>query len=124
MSSKEAMRRAFFQEKYKDATPLYDVANAQEEFDRRHSHKNMVEVAVVCEIVASLYREFIRTKKKVSVLVISSPNGEDDVIINMISRVRCNEKGYVGFISNLQRANVMLTRARCFCHIAVVHVVA
>ncbi|PQQ08545.1 helicase SEN1-like [Prunus yedoensis var. nudiflora] len=46
--------------------------------------------------------------------------GEDDVII--ISTVRCNEKGYVGFISNLQRANVMRTRARCFCHIAVVHV--
>ena len=33
-----------------------DVANGQEEFDRGHSRKNMVEVAVVCEIVASLYR--------------------------------------------------------------------
>ncbi|XP_008222458.2 PREDICTED: helicase SEN1-like [Prunus mume] len=121
-----------------------DVANGQEEFDRGHSRKNMVEVAVVCEIVASLYREFIRTKKKVSVGVISPykaqvnaiqervteysevsgndgfsvsvqsvdgfQGGEDDVII--ISTVRCNEKGYVGFISNLQRANVMLTRAR------------
>ncbi|XP_034197097.1 helicase SEN1-like [Prunus dulcis] len=121
-----------------------DVANGQEEFDRGHSRKNMVEVAVVCEIVASLYREFIRTKKKVSVGVISPykaqvnaiqervteysevsgtdgfsvsvqsvdgfQGGEDDVII--ISTVRCNEEGYVGFISNLQRANVMLTRAR------------
>ncbi|CAL8088290.1 unnamed protein product [Prunus armeniaca] len=69
--------------------------NGQEEFDCGHSRKNMVEVAAVCEIVASLYRD-----------------GKDDVIINIISRVRCNEKGYVGFISNPQRANVMLTRAR------------
>ena len=99
--------------------------------------------------------EFTRTKKKVSIGVISPykaqvnaiqervgeyseasgtdfsvsvrtvdgfQGGEDDVII--ISTVRCNEEGRVGFISNLQRANVMLTRARCFCHIAVVHVVA
>lgn len=36
--------------------------------------------------------------------------GEEDVII--ISTVRCNENGSVGFLSNRQRANVMLTRAR------------
>ncbi|CAL2229702.1 unnamed protein product [Prunus armeniaca] len=120
------------------------VANGQEEFDCGHSRKNMVEVAVVCEIVAGLYREFTRTKNKVTVGVISTylaqvnaiqervreysevsgtdgfsvsvqsvdgfQGGEDDVII--ISTVRCNDKGYVGFISNLPRANVMLTRAR------------
>lgn len=37
--------------------------------------------------------------------------GEADVII--ISTVRCNGNGSIGFLSNLQRANVALTRARC-----------
>ncbi|KAI8018684.1 putative helicase MAGATAMA 3 [Camellia lanceoleosa] len=36
--------------------------------------------------------------------------GEEDVII--ISTVRCNVRGSVGFLSNRQRANVALTRAR------------
>nr|GMC62484.1 probable helicase MAGATAMA 3 isoform X1 [Ipomoea batatas] len=36
--------------------------------------------------------------------------GEEDVII--ISTVRCNGRGEVGFLSNFQRTNVALTRAR------------
>ncbi|PHT84563.1 hypothetical protein T459_13006 [Capsicum annuum] len=36
--------------------------------------------------------------------------GEEDVII--ISTVCCNSSGSVGFLSNLQRANIALTRAR------------
>jgi len=36
--------------------------------------------------------------------------GEEDVII--ISTVRYNNMGFVGFISNIQRTNVALTRAR------------
>ena len=36
--------------------------------------------------------------------------GEEEVII--ISTVRCNINGSVGFLSNRQRANVELTRAR------------
>ncbi|KAK9683290.1 hypothetical protein RND81_10G129400 [Saponaria officinalis] len=36
--------------------------------------------------------------------------GEEDIII--ISTVRCNRKGSVGFLSNHQRTNVALTRAR------------
>lgn len=87
--------------------------------------------------------EFIGTKKKVSIGVVSpykaqvhaiqdkivkySSNtegefsvnvrsvdgfqgGEEDVII--FSTVRSNNKGSVGFLSNCQRANVALTRAR------------
>ena len=37
--------------------------------------------------------------------------GEEDII--MISTVRSNSSGNVGFLSNRQRANVALTRARC-----------
>ncbi|XP_019172081.1 PREDICTED: uncharacterized protein LOC109167514 [Ipomoea nil] len=37
-------------------------------------------------------------------------DGEEDVII--ISTVRCNGRGLVGFLSNFQRTNVALTRAR------------
>jgi senataxin len=35
---------------------------------------------------------------------------EEDVIV--ISTVRCNKNGEVGFLSNRQRANVAITRAR------------
>lgn len=42
--------------------------------------------------------------------------GEEDIII--ISTVRCNLKGSVGFISNRQRTNVALTRARYYPNIA------
>ncbi|XP_037497638.1 LOW QUALITY PROTEIN: helicase sen1-like [Jatropha curcas] len=121
-----------------------NVAHGKEEFNEFHSLKNMVEIAVIAEVLANLYEEFIRTKKKVSIGVVSpykaqvhaiqekigkkySSNsdgefsvnvrsidgfqgGEEDVI--MFSTVRCNDKGSVGFLSNWQRANVALTRAR------------
>lgn len=40
--------------------------------------------------------------------------GEEDVII--FSTVRCNGNGSVGFLSNCQRANVALTRARYYLY--------
>ncbi|GKV00267.1 hypothetical protein SLEP1_g12986 [Rubroshorea leprosula] len=121
-----------------------NIACGKEQLDIVHSRKNMVEVAVVCEIVANLFKEFTRKKEKFSVGVISpykaqvyaieeklgkkyargaetdfsvrvrSIDGfqgdEEDLII--ISTVRCNGNGSVGFLSNLQRTNVALTRAR------------
>ncbi|CAK9150158.1 unnamed protein product [Ilex paraguariensis] len=120
------------------------VSHGKEQFDDNHSRKNMVEVAVVAEIIASLFQEFVTTKQKVRVGCISPykaqvfaiqdklgktystdvdsefsvnvrsvdgfQGGEEDVII--ISTVRCNGNGAIGFLSNHQRANVALTRAR------------
>lgn len=119
---------------------------------------NLIDILILRIIAGSLYiniqnlvlvnflflaAEFIRTKKEVSIGVISPykaqvyaiqegvkkyskkcnpqfsvsvrsvdgfQGGEEDVII--ISTVRCNVKGAIGFLSNCQRANVALTRAR------------
>uniref|UniRef100_A0A5B6ZAC3 Helicase MAGATAMA 3 n=1 Tax=Davidia involucrata TaxID=16924 RepID=A0A5B6ZAC3_DAVIN len=121
-----------------------NVTYGKEDHDAGFSKKNMVEVSVVVEIVARLFKESVATKQKVSVGCISPykaqvfaiqeklgntysrdaksefsvnvrsvdgfQGGEEDVII--ISTVRCNVKGSVGFLSNRQRANVALTRAR------------
>ncbi|KAI9379757.1 hypothetical protein POPTR_017G140501v4 [Populus trichocarpa] len=119
-----------------------NVASGKEEFNNGGSKKNLVEVAVVSELVASLFKEFTRARKRMSVGVISPYNaqvyaiqekigktysahsdfavnirsvdgfqgGEEDVII--ISTVRCNANGKIGFLANRQRVNVALTRAR------------
>ncbi|KAM0022021.1 putative P-loop containing nucleoside triphosphate hydrolase, DNA2/NAM7 helicase, helicase [Helianthus debilis subsp. tardiflorus] len=120
-----------------------NVPSVKEEFDRSHSMRNVMEVAVVGEIVASLFKQAVSRKQKVSVGCITpykaqvnalqeeigtkyigyeryflvnvrSVDGfqgsEEDVII--ISTVRCNSKGSVGFLANHQRTNVALTRAR------------
>ncbi|BBN68243.1 P-loop containing nucleoside triphosphate hydrolases superfamily protein, partial [Prunus dulcis] len=141
--SEVSYEKSFIEGRMYGPYSFINVANGKEEFDRGHSLKNMVEVAVVYEIVSCLYKEFTRTKKKVSIGVISPyksqvnaiqlrvrnysevsgtdfsvsvrsvdgfQGGEEDVII--ISTVRCNGNGSVGFLSNRQRANVVLTRAR------------
>ncbi|KAI3950310.1 hypothetical protein MKW92_011315 [Papaver armeniacum] len=119
-----------------------DVSHGKEEFDDMHSCKNPVEVAVISVIIENLYKASIANNNKVSVGIISpykaqvfalvdklgnrfeahsnfsvsvrSVDGfqgaEEDVII--MSTVRSNGNGSVGFLSNHQRTNVALTRAR------------
>ncbi|OVA00394.1 hypothetical protein BVC80_1181g13 [Macleaya cordata] len=119
-----------------------DVSYGKEEYDYRYSRKNLMEVAVISQIIENLFRASVANNKKVSVGVISpykaqvfalteklgdkyethshfsvsvrSVDGfqgaEEDVII--ISTVRSNANGSVGFLSNRQRTNVALTRAR------------
>ncbi|XP_062022614.1 uncharacterized protein LOC133738941 [Rosa rugosa] len=143
--NERSYEKCFLEGKMFGSYSFINIADGKEEFDRGHSSKNMVEVAVVYQIVLSLFKEFTRTKKKVSIGVISPykaqvnaieerireystdhlagtgfslsvrsvdgfQGGEEDVII--ISTVRCNGNGSIGFLSNHQRANVVLTRAR------------
>ncbi|XP_031107885.1 uncharacterized protein LOC116012480 [Ipomoea triloba] len=113
----------------------------EESDDFGHSKRNMVEVALVIKILQNLYK-FCSSRKKLSVGVISPytaqvvaikdrigrkydnlngfsvkvkstdgfQGGEEDVII--LSTVRSNRSGSIGFLSSLQRTNVALTRAR------------
>ncbi|XP_058220397.1 uncharacterized protein LOC131330732 isoform X2 [Rhododendron vialii] len=118
------------------------IGGKEEKDDAEHSRRNMVEVAVVVKILQNLYKEWNVSKKKISVGVISPyaaqvvaildklgrkfenldgftvkvksidgfQGGEEDIII--ISTVRSNHGGSVGFLSSRQRVNVALTRAR------------
>ncbi|KAJ6396570.1 hypothetical protein OIU77_021576 [Salix suchowensis] len=135
-------QKQFLQGKMYGPYSFINVAVGKEQSNYGRSKKNLVEVAVVSAIVASLFKESKRTRKRMSIGVISpykaqvhaiqdkigntyntysdfsvkvrSVDGfqgsEEDVII--ISTVRCNASGSVGFLSNRQRANVALTRAR------------
>ncbi|XWS34413.1 hypothetical protein CRYUN_Cryun21dG0036400 [Craigia yunnanensis] len=110
--------------------------------DVGHSYRNMVEVAVVQRLVQTLFKAWDGSREKLSVGIISPytaqvvaiqeklggkyekldgfavkvksvdgfQGGEEDIII--ISTVRSNSSGAIGFISNSQRTNVALTRAR------------
>ncbi|WJX63857.1 hypothetical protein P8452_48692 [Trifolium repens] len=139
----ESYNKSFLEGEMYASYSFINIAEGKEKFGRGHSLKNMVEVAVISEIIQSLNREFMRTKKKVSIGIISPYNaqvyeiqekvkqytrvsnsdfsvsvrsvdgfqgGEEDIII--ISTVRSNGSGKVGFLSNRQRTNVAMTRAR------------
>ncbi|KAL9160632.1 hypothetical protein ABFS82_08G213400 [Erythranthe guttata] len=136
--------KRFLEEKMYGSFSFINITDGKEEFDNRHSRRNIVEVSFVSEIVSKLYKECMKSKKRVRVGCISPykaqvfaileslgktystdakdlfsvnvrsvdgfQGGEEDVII--ISTVRCNGNGSVGFLDNRQRANVALTRAR------------
>ncbi|KAK9115671.1 hypothetical protein Sjap_014618 [Stephania japonica] len=110
--------------------------------DIGHSYRNMVEVAAVMKIVREVFKAWDVTGKELGIGIISPyaaqiavlhekigkkyekfekfsvkvstvdgfQGGEEDIII--ISTVRGNTGGSIGFLSNLQRANVALTRAK------------
>ncbi|KAJ1272391.1 hypothetical protein BS78_06G198400 [Paspalum vaginatum] len=119
----------------------YSFINIDGREDPGRSKRNMAELAVILEILSALKKACISSGQGVSVGVIcpyaaqveavqreignekamrplavrvNSVDGfqgsEEDVII--LSTVRSNSAGSVGFLSNLRRTNVALTRAR------------
>ncbi|XP_059650770.1 probable helicase MAGATAMA 3 [Cornus florida] len=117
------------------------IGGKEELDDAGHSRRNMIEVAIVLKIVKNLYKAWNGSEKKLSIGVVSPyaaqvveiqeklgqkyekldgfmvkaksidgfQGGEEDIII--ISTVRTNSGGFIGFLASPQRANVALTRA-------------
>ncbi|XP_041012064.1 uncharacterized protein LOC121255674 isoform X3 [Juglans microcarpa x Juglans regia] len=118
------------------------VDGREEQGDVGYGWRNLVEVALVMKILLNLYKAWVGSRQKLSIGVISPyaaqvvaiqdklgrkyvnidgftvkvksvdgfQGGEEDIII--ISTVRSNRYASIGFISNPQRTNVALTRAR------------
>ncbi|XP_058098078.1 helicase sen1-like isoform X3 [Magnolia sinica] len=138
---KDHERRYLSQRMY-GSYSFIDIDDGREMVDEGHSLKNMFEVAAVLQILRNLFKEYVALRQRVSVGVVSPytaqivaiqerigktyethedfvvnvksidgfQGGEEDVII--ISTVRSNSEGKVGFLSKTQRTNVALTRAR------------
>ncbi|XP_035540340.1 uncharacterized protein LOC108992280 isoform X2 [Juglans regia] len=118
------------------------VDGREEQGDVGYGWRNLVEVAVVMKILHNLYKAWVGSRQKLCIGVISPyaaqvvaiqdrlsrkyvntdgfavkvksvdgfQGGEEDIII--ISTVRSNRYASIGFLSNPQRTNVALTRAR------------
>ncbi|CAL2226962.1 unnamed protein product [Prunus armeniaca] len=118
------------------------IGGMEEKNEDGHSPKNLVEVSIILELLQNLYKEWMVSKKKLSIGVVSPyaaqvvavqdklrqkyekiygftvkvrtvegfQGGEEDVII--MSTVRSNSLQSLDFISQPQRVNVALTRAR------------
>lgn len=69
------------------------------------------QVFAIQDALGKTYSSDAKDKFSVNVRSVDGfQGGEEDIII--ISTVRSNESGKVGFLSNTQRVNVAITRAR------------
>ncbi|KAI3817039.1 hypothetical protein L1987_10826 [Smallanthus sonchifolius] len=107
----------FYKNHILDAENFINVVDGREEKDdEERSWRNMVEVVIVLKIVQNLYKAWQDSKKMLTIVKVKTidgfQGGEEDIII--LSTVRSNSHGSIGFLSSPQRTNVALTRARNF----------
>ncbi|KAL6295347.1 hypothetical protein ACE6H2_003489 [Prunus campanulata] len=118
------------------------IDGGEEKDEDGHSRKNMVEVAIILKILRNLYKEWIVSKQKLSIGVVSPYAAQVIAVqdqlrqkydkidgftvkvktvdgfqggeedIIIMSTVRSNSHQSIEFISKPQRVNVALTRAR------------
>ncbi|KAJ6396572.1 hypothetical protein OIU77_021578 [Salix suchowensis] len=108
-------QKQFLQGKMYGPYSFINVAAGKEQSNNGRSKKNLVEVAVVSAIVASLFKESKRTRKRMSIGVISPYKAQVHAIQDKIGNTYNTYSDFsvkMGFLSNRQRANVALTRAR------------
>ncbi|GAB4837646.1 hypothetical protein Ancab_002496 [Ancistrocladus abbreviatus] len=124
--------RCFLQHKMYGSYAFINMAKGKEDFEKGYSPRNMIEVAAVADILARLHEVISPYKGQVNAIeeklakkysedkdsdfcvsvrsVDGFQGGEEDIII--ISTVGCNGNGKIGFLSNRQRTNVSLTKAK------------
>lgn len=92
----EAYEKSFLQGDMYGTYSFIDVRCGNEEVINGHKIRNMVEVAVVCEVVANLFQECARWKQKVTVGIISPYAAQVDAIKENIGTAY-NTYAYNGF---------------------------
>ncbi|XP_061990361.1 uncharacterized protein LOC133708840 [Rosa rugosa] len=118
------------------------IGGREEKDEDGHSRKNMVEVAIVSKILRNLYKEWVKSKQRLSIGIVSPYAAQvvaikdrvgekydrlDGFVVKVktvdgfqggeediiiMSTVRSNSQQSLEFISKLQRVNVSITRAR------------
>ncbi|ESW13973.1 hypothetical protein PHAVU_008G242100 [Phaseolus vulgaris] len=135
--------KRFLDGKMYSSYSFINISKGVEQSNHDYSLLNKIEVAVISQIIGSLKKESEKTRRKISIGIISPykaqvneiqqkikdyisvsdslfsvsvrsvdgfQGGEEDIII--LSTVRSNGSGKVGFLCNKQRTNVALTRAK------------
>ncbi|KAK1439278.1 hypothetical protein QVD17_05094 [Tagetes erecta] len=76
----KAREKLFLKENMYGSYSFINVDYAQEEHDKNHSTRNMMEVAVIAQMVAKLFKESVSKKQKVTVGCISPYKAQVDAI--------------------------------------------
>uniref|UniRef100_A0A453CKW4 DNA2/NAM7 helicase-like C-terminal domain-containing protein n=1 Tax=Aegilops tauschii subsp. strangulata TaxID=200361 RepID=A0A453CKW4_AEGTS len=100
----ESYEKRFLASKIFGSYSFINVDGGHETTEKHgRSLRNTIEAAAVSRIVQRLFKVKVKS-------VDGFQRAEEDVII--ISTVRSNKAGSVGFLTNMQRTNVALTRAK------------